>query len=425
MSKIRILVVPPDTYAVGKFRMTNPYTHLQENYPEDFHIDLQTNIPDDDRFFENYDIVVAHSFIHNNVPFERNIERIDWLKNKGVIVVIDADDYWEPDFRHPLRVNVIQGEIHKKKIQLLQSASYVTTTTSVFRDTMMKKLHVKNVIVLPNAIDETESQFIPRPIKSDKIRFGWLGGSSHGYDLELMRSGICDTIDYGKDKVQMVLCGFDLRGEIKMFDKSTGKVTTRPMTPEENVWTQYESVFTNYYKSVDPDYLKHLKLYKQDIPYNDIDKPYRRRWTMDITKYATNYNTFDVSLAPIVDSEFNNNKSQLKAIEAGFHKKALIASETPPYTIDLVNAFDKGGGFNPKGNALLVSQRKNHKQWGQYMKKLIDNPNLIEDLSGKLHETMYPKYSLNKVNKDRSEFLKSIINKQIQNNYALLSNYRV
>ena len=43
-------------------------------------------------------------------------------------------------------------------------------------------------------------------------------------------------------------------------------------------------------------------------------------------------------------------KSQLKVIEAGFHKKALVGQDYGPYTIDCVSAIERGGVFNPKGN---------------------------------------------------------------------------
>jgi glycosyltransferase involved in cell wall biosynthesis len=144
--------------------------------------------------------------------------------------------------------------------------------------------------------------------------------------------------------------------------------------------------------------------------YNDENEPYRRRWTQDITTYANNYNMFDVSLAPLVVSDFNINKSQLKVIEAGFHKKAVIASETDPYLLDLVNAVDNGV-FNKNGNALLVNPKRNHKDWAKQMKRLIDNPNMIEDLGNRLYETVKDTYSLKKVCNDRVEFFKSIINK--------------
>jgi glycosyltransferase involved in cell wall biosynthesis len=410
MSKIKILAVPPDAYAVGKFRITNPYIHLQENYSDDFHVDLKNSVPDNDDEFKNYDIIILHSFIHDNVPFERNLERIEWLKKQGKIVIVDIDDFWEPDFRHPMHLQIKMSGTPKRKVDLLKAATYVTTTTSVYRDTIKQRLNLKNVFVFPNAIDETESQFIPKPVKSDKIRFGWLGGSSHLYDIELLRSGIGSTYSYASDKTQFLLCGFDIRGFVTEIDSKTNKQNRREIKPEETVWFQYEKIFTENYKMLDNDvaYIQHLMTFKE-TDYDDIDKPYRRRWTKDITKYATNYNNFDVSLAPLVDSVFNNNKSQLKAIEAGFHKKAFICSESNPYLIDLVTAVDNGK-FIDKGNSLLVSQSKNHKQWGQHMKRLIDNPNMIEDLGNRLYETVKDKYSLNKVNKDRVEFLKSIIN---------------
>jgi glycosyltransferase involved in cell wall biosynthesis len=115
-----------------------------------------------------------------------------------------------------------------------------------------------------------------------------------------------------------------------------------------------------------------------------------------------------VSLAPLVESVFNANKSQLKVIEAGFHKKAIIASDTDPFTLDLISAVDEGK-FNDKGNALLVGTKKNHKDWAKHMKRLVENPNMVEDLGNRLYETVKDKYSLRKVCQDRVEFFKSII----------------
>ena len=113
-------------------------------------------------------------------------------------------------------------------------------------------------------------------------------------------------------------------------------------------------------------------------------------------------------MAPLFENIFNVNKSQLKVIEAGFHKKALIASEVNPYILDLTSAITDGK-FNDTGNALLVSPKKNHKQWAQHMKKLIENPEMIKELGERLYNTVKDKYSLPKVCKDRTEFFKTIL----------------
>jgi glycosyltransferase involved in cell wall biosynthesis len=408
MSKVRILAIPPDTHGVGKFRIAGPYTYLQENYPDDFHVDIKLNVENKDEEFADYDIIVMHTFVHNNVSPENNIKRIEWLKSQGKKVIIDFDDYWEPDMRHPMFLQAKTGGIVKAKIELIKIADYLTVTTPIYRDTIHKKFGLNNIIVFPNAIDETEPQFQSNTIPSDKIRFGYLGGSSHLYDIELLTNGISLMYNTFQDKVQFVLCGFDLRGSITEINRQTKEKTSRPIKPEETVWYKYEKIFTNNYSVLDTNYINFLKSFKE-TDYDDANKPYIRRWTKEISKYATNYNYFDVSLAPLVPCTFNSQKSQLKVVEAGFFKKALIASETAPYTIDLISAIEFGGKFNPKGNALLVDPNKNHKQWFQHMKRLADNPNMTEDLSNKLYETVKDKYSLKKITKDRSEFLKSII----------------
>jgi glycosyltransferase involved in cell wall biosynthesis len=409
MSKIRILAIPSDQHGVGKFRILDPYKYIAENHSDEIHVDIAFNVENKDESFLNYDVVVLHSFIHQ-LPHEENIKRINWLKSKGIKVVVDIDDLWSVDQRHPMFKQIKDNKIPEKKVELLRLADYVTTTTPIFAHTIKTKLGVKNVEIFPNAVNPDEPQFQPKPTKSDKVRFGWLGGSSHLYDIELMSSGISSIHNSHKHKVQFVLCGFDLRGTINEIDKE-GKTRKRNILPFETIWFRYENMFTDKYKVIDEEYRNYLLKFS-DVPFDDSEKPYIRKWTQEINKYAHNYNSFDVSLAPLVDTEFNNNKSQLKIIEAGFHKKALIASDVKPYTLDLITAIDSGSSeFNNKGNSLLVPPSKNHKLWSKHMKRLIENPNMIEDMGNRLYETVKDKYSLKNVSKDRVEFFKTIINK--------------
>jgi glycosyltransferase involved in cell wall biosynthesis len=408
MSKIRVLAIPSDSHGVGKYRVLDPFKFIGNKHSDEIHVDIVMNLEDNDSVFDNYDVVVFHSFIHI-APHERNMERIEWLKKRGIKVVMDIDDFWNVDQRHPMYEQIKKQNVAEKKVLFLKAVDYVTCTTDFFANEIKKRLGVKNVFVFPNAVDETEPQFQPNPIKSDKVRFGWLGGSSHLYDIELMKSGVEFIQNQYKDKTQFVLCGFDLRGSVHEIDRATGNVTQRPILPHETVWSKYESIFTSGYKVLDPDHKNFLLSYAQS-DYPSMDVPYLRRWTQDINKYALNYNYFDVSLAPLVDSYFNSCKSQLKVIEAGFHKKAIIASENMPYTLDLVSAVDEGK-FKSDGNALVVSSRKNHKDWAKHMKRLIDNPNMIEDLGNRLYETVKDKYALKNVCADRVQFLKSIVNK--------------
>jgi glycosyltransferase involved in cell wall biosynthesis len=404
MSKLKVLAIASDTHGVGKYRILDPYGYIGDNHADELHVDISFDAPNNDSYF-NYDIVIFHSYIHKE-SHEVTVNRIKWLKNKGIKVIMDIDDHWRVDQRHPLYYQVLKNNISEKKVELLRLVNYITTTTPIFAKTISDILKLKNVHIFPNAVNPNEKQFISEPIKSEKIRFGWIGGSSHLEDISILEQGLSSVSNSHKDKVQYVLCGFDTRGTITKYDENTKQMIQRPIEPLETVWFKYESIFTDKYRTTDAEYKNYLFQFIER-PYDDSNKPYIRRWTRDINNYAFNYNYFDISLIPLVDSIFNRNKSQLKIIEAGFHKKAVIASELPPYTLDLVNSYENGTFVN-KGNSLLVSSNKNHKQWAQHMKRLIENPNMIKDLGEKLYETVNPKFSLQKVCSDRIQFLKTI-----------------
>jgi glycosyltransferase involved in cell wall biosynthesis len=267
----------------------------------------------------------------------------------------------------------------------------------------------KNCVVLANAISPNETQFKPQVAESERLRFGWLGGSSHIKDIELLKGVPQKSNEYG-DKMQIVLCGYDVRGTVRAIHPETGEMMERQMQPVETTWFMYEVFLTDNFKTIkDQEYIKHLLKFDQTLSYDDKGMPYRRVWTKSIDTYAKGYNEFDVALAPLNDSPFNLYKSQLKVIEAGFHKKAIIAQNYGPYTIDLVSAIEKGGGFNDKGNSLLVEPSKNHKQWTQHVKRLVDNPNLVKDLGEKLYEAVKDRYNINYVTKLRCEIYKTLI----------------
>tara|TARA_R110000787_G_scaffold231011_8_gene338505 strand:- start:71 stop:673 length:603 start_codon:yes stop_codon:yes gene_type:complete len=197
-----------------------------------------------------------------------------------------------------------------------------------------------------------------------------------------------------------------------VMDQKTGKQTQRPIEPHESVWYKYEQIMTDNYRIInDGGYEKELLSFKKKGISGDLDSNYRRVWTKPITTYASNYNNFDISIAPLKEHLFNKVKSQLKVIEAGFHKKALVIQDYGPYTIDCINALDKGGTINNSGNALMVKKERNHKQWYQHLKRLIDSPALVEDLGERLYETVFPQYTLETVTRNRAEWYKELIRK--------------
>ena len=401
--KIKVLVIPSDGTGVGRFRSITPHTHLQSKYGDDFHVDIEFNPNLNDlNFFKNYQIVHFHRSLGQDMDL--SIQVIPILNAMGIVTIADIDDYWLPGKEHPLHQLIIQEKIHEKIVNNLKLAKYVTTTTEIFADEIRK--FNKNVVILPNAIDHKEGQFNEPTEESDLVRVGWLGGSSHLHDLMLL-DGMVSKLSDIKDKLQYVVCGFDTRGMMTEINQQTGEKKQRPIKPHETVWYDYEKIFTNNYSIISPEYKNHLELFVETPFEDEKNLPYRRVWTKPVTSYARNYSKFDISLAPIKQHMFNKVKSQLKVIEAGFYKKALIATNYGPYTIDLKHSM-KNGEFTD-GNALLVDDARNHSDWAKYIKKLVQNPNMRIDMGERLYEHVSQRYSLDVVTKTRAEFYLSIV----------------
>jgi glycosyltransferase involved in cell wall biosynthesis len=412
--KINILVVPSDTSGCSKYRSTDPHITVENNYPDEFRIDIDYQPQlDNDEWLKQYDIIQYHRTLG---PYEKMESLLNRLDSLGIVTILDLDDFWSPGIHHPAYHLIKQHKIDEHIANNVKLARNLTTTTSLFADEI-RKLN-KNVFVISNAINTSEKQFQPNPEHSDRLRFGYLAGSSHLTDLKLVESAITKLNSNGyMDKIQMVLCGFDLRGTMTMIDETTKKQTQRPIKPTESVWYEYEKIFTDNYTTVSPEYKDFLLKFKNEEYPNVANEPYRRVWTKPISSYAANYNLFDVSLAPLEENTFNKMKSPLKCEEAGFHKKALIAQNFGPYQIDLKDANMFGGGINPMGNALLVDSAKNHKDWFKNMKKLIESPELVKQLSENLYNTVKDTYSMDKVTADRRElYLKLLEEFKIKQN---------
>lgn len=384
---------------------------MEEFYPEEFKVDIdfEPNL-ENDEYLKQYDIIHYHRTIG---PYENVRNVLERTKRLGIITIMDLDDYWAPGPHHPAYHIIKTYKIDEKILDNLKSAEHITTTTDIFAKEISK--YNKNVHILPNAIDGRVKQFISNPEPSERIRIAWLGGSSHIEDLKLL-TGLVGKLKAESllDKAQFVLCGYDLRGTMTFIDPNTGKQQQRPIRPHESIWYQYERIFTDDYKTVSNEYRNHLLQFTEG-EYEDIqNEPYRRVWTKPINSYASNYNLFDVSLAPLVDNTFNKVKSQLKVIEAGFHKKALIAQDFGPYQLDLKHAMTKGSKneeaqFDPTGNAFLIDKNKNHKDWYKYVKKLIKNPELIGVMGENLYNTVKDTYSVQYVCEKRRELYLNLL----------------
>lgn len=410
MEKIKILLICPDGEGgVGFFRSIQPHEQLLRQYSDEFEVTLVRDID-----WEKLEYLKKFDLVHMlNLGFkDKDIihKGLEYCKEHNIVTVLDIDDYWELHPHHPAYHSYRIEEADKITREKFRLYDYVTTTTPIFKDAISK--YTQNVHIFPNAINPEDKRFKIFKRPSKRLRVGLIMGAQHYYDVKLLGNISNQLRSLGVlDQVQLVLCGFDMAGVTYLIQPDGTKVKV-PTKTEDKVWVKYEKLLTDNYKIIDPQYKNDLTRYldQTDHIYKE-DSPYRRIWTKPISLYYQHYSNVDVLLAPLEEIPFNKMKSQLKAIECAFSGTALIAQNYGPYTIDLTSAIEKGGNINPKGNALLVDSSRNHKDWARYIKKLVNDPRLLNQLQTNLRLSMEDKYDLRNVTVERRNWYHEIVKK--------------
>ncbi len=409
-SKIKVLFCPSDRSGVGHFRSIWPAQHLKRNHSDEVevHIDASPNV-DDINELAKYDIIHFHRMLG---PYERSAELFGELRKRGVVLVMDIDDYWMPPPTHHLHPIILQEKMDKKIEENLRLSDYVTCTTTIFAD-IIKKFN-ENVVVIPNALNMEENMWKSEavPNESGKVRVSWIGGSSHFHDLIKIKDSMAllSNDNSLKGRFQFVMCGFDTRGSITEINGDEKR--TRPINKDETVWIDFEKIFTNDYQLIDDKDYEHWLKKIENKSYPDMMmKNYVRRWTLPLTQYGKHYDYCDVCLAPLAENYqhrsekgqisyrenmFNKAKSELKIIESGMKKKVLIAQNYGIYKELLEDGV----------TGLLVSDDR--KGWHKAIKSVINDADLRQELANNLHEFVKERYDINTVNKERLEFYKRI-----------------
>lgn len=409
--KIKVLCVPSDHGGCGLHRSLVPHQKLAELFNNEFDVTIEYN-PNwrDLEFINAFDIIHFHKGLFSDM--EGFYSALNFCRDNNIITIMDIDDYWDVGQFHPhflmyknsTMTQIIRGNLSK--------VDYVTTTTPIFANKI--KSFNPNVKVFVNALCPEQMKALKTNIKNtNKIRLGFVMGSTHEYDMELVK-GLANRLPKDiLDKIQFVLCGYDLRGSITEY-KPDGTKTTRDIRPLESVWYRFEKNITDDYKIVSPLYKDFLLKFfpNLDFPASN-NEAYKRCWTRPVADYdyMKHYNEIDVLLVPLQDTNFNEKKSELKFVEAGMMNVAVIASNFGPYTIGSKNFFKKGGGINEDGNCILIDNKKAHKEWCKAIEKLVKNPQYITKLQENMHKHVVEHYDINKITADRAEWYKSIVKK--------------
>lgn len=327
-----LIVVPsyPRYSGVDFHRMVQPHNIMGTLF-EDMDISQVNEIdslePD---FLSQFDLVVANRFISKT----GNVKGVvDKLNSIGLKYVLDLDDDYKLPAWHLLHDAAKQAN-HTEQIVLgIKNAYAITTTHELIGAAIRSELGQKNVYIVPNGI-YPEGQFEVRPADFDRLHFGWSGSITHFDDVLLVHDALAslyqdETIN---NQFRMVYGGYD--GTDTTSQAIAGVLTCKGKAKKDNF----------------------------------IIYPAR-----DVVGYAEFYDHINVALIPLRNNRFNNMKSNLKLLEAGFKRKAVIVSDVYPYTPMLEHGK----------NCLVVKHRND---WYKHMRRLIENPTLVDDLASQLYD---------------------------------------
>jgi glycosyltransferase involved in cell wall biosynthesis len=228
------------------------------------------------------------------------------MQRQGKFVIIDLDDtLWD------IPASNLAGRFYGKKElakveAVFKLADCLTTSTIPLQEFLEKKFN-KKTFVIPNHLVQDEIFLTGEKEKNDKIKIGWAGSYTHAGDFDHHLVNVLRGLP--KDKVEFYSMGY-----MPQFFKGFAK---------ELPW----------------------------IETSQFHKTFREQ-------------NWDIGIMVAQDSMFNRCKSNLKYLEYGATKTAVVGHSVYPY----INTVEHGvDGF-------LVQKEKT--DWKEYIYTLIENESL-------------------------------------------------
>lgn len=270
----RILIVANGRGGVEYHRLLAPFTRLIDTF--DLSHTNALNPSNWDVLDEGWDAVIFSRMLCLE-PHDITAEVAHRVKSSGAQLIVDIDDHWTLHKGHQLQGLWRSRGFGHRIQEALKAADQVWTT----HDLLATATGHGNTVIIPNAIDPTDTQWANTGAASDII--AWLGSPAHIPDIEAVG------------------------GAIRHWRKSNKGVTFLSPYNEDS--------------AEDYGYIAKCMGGTTLVP------------TQHVTNYGDMYDLCGVSIAPLADNHFNRHKSELKAIEAGMKGKAFIASAMHPYTL--------------------------------------------------------------------------------------------
>ena len=318
-----VLYIIRDDGGCGYYRCHQPALNLRRMGLFNTITDFKTSNP---KHILQADIVV---FQELGSPV--SLEAFNFAIKNGKPTVIEVDDFlhvvspnnpgygaWNPGTLF----------LHRSVGQMEKASAMTVATPQLAREYFPFN---DNIYVVPNFLSEDKWSNNQVKKKDGFLRIGWAGGNSHIDDLKLVTKVIEKIIGKYKDKVKFEIMGMvkeEMKGVFSGLEPFHETCPKCNYQGDSMVWSP-----------------ENLDNYPQVLASHG----------------------WDIALAPIVDTAFNNAKSDLKIKEYAACGFPTVASYVTPY----VEAADNGAD---------IILAKNFKEWYNGIKTLIDNPDLRKNM---------------------------------------------
>lgn len=225
-------------------------------------------------------------------------------KRMGKRVLYDMDDdFWEVSKDNP-SANVSNALKDQYEGMIREADAVITPSKALAKK--FKKYFKKPIFICPNGIDPSVYQL--RPKDKPELVIGYMGAASHWKDLQLVGEVLAKLAE----TYSFIFTIYGLTGE-----------------PMEAAMYNYQRMLSGNYKPEQNEYFRAaLDFYTQ--------LKNMRMWHIpfmppELHPSVLGRADFDIGLAPLQDTKFNNGKSCIKFYEYASVGTVTLASDVEPY----------------------------------------------------------------------------------------------
>jgi len=282
-----VLFILRDDGGCGFYRCLQPAMFLRRARLFNTITDMRATTPEH--------ILQADLIVFQDIGSTQSLEAFNFALAQGKPVVVEVDDYLNGVSPHNPGYGAWNPStlfIPRAVIQMQKASAMTVSTPQLAREYFP---HNKNIHVLPNFLDKDKWSNNQEKTMDGMIRIGWSGGNAHLDDLQMISKVIEKVVRKYDGKVK-----FEMMGMVKQELKNT---------------------------------FGHLGEFSETCPHCNYQGEFKV-WNpenQDNYPLVLASHGWDIALAPVIDTAFNNAKSDLKLKEYSTCGFAPIASRVTPY----------------------------------------------------------------------------------------------